>query len=63
MVPAAETHLQRAALRFPVTTIVTSAGCELHPTGAGIDRSFGYLLSAVAGPAGWWQAVRHAAPR
>jgi hypothetical protein len=40
MVPAAEAHLQRAALRFPVTTIVTSEGCELHPTGTGIDRSF-----------------------
>jgi predicted RNA-binding Zn ribbon-like protein len=46
--PEAEAHLQRAALRFPVTTVVTAEGCELHPTGNGIDRSFSYLLSAVA---------------
>lgn len=47
-VPDAEARLQRAALRFPVTTVVTADGCELHPTGNGIDRSFSYLLSAVA---------------
>ena len=60
MVPAAEAHLQRAALRFPVTTIVTSEGCELHPTGTGIDRSFSYLLSAVADLAsrGAWARVK-----
>ena len=46
--PEAEAHLHRAALRFPVTTVVTAEGCELHPTGIGIDRSFAYLLSAVA---------------
>jgi predicted RNA-binding Zn ribbon-like protein len=46
--PEAESHLQRAALRFPVSTVVTAEGCELRPSGAGIDRSFSYLLSAVA---------------
>jgi predicted RNA-binding Zn ribbon-like protein len=47
-VPEAEARLHRAGLRFPVTLVVTAEGCELRPTGAGIDRSFSYLLSAVA---------------
>lgn len=47
-VPEAEAHLRRAASRFPVTAVVTAQGCELQPAGVGIDRSFGYLLSAVA---------------
>ncbi|EWM10506.1 MULTISPECIES: CGNR zinc finger domain-containing protein [unclassified Kutzneria] len=60
MVSEAEAHLQRAALRFPVTTVVTADGCELHPTGTGVDRSFAYLLSAVADLAsrGAWARVK-----
>lgn len=59
-VPEAEAHLRRAALRFPVTTVVTADGCELHPTGTGIDRSFAYLLGAVADLAsrGAWTRVK-----
>lgn len=56
----AEAHLRRAALRFPVATIVTADGCELHPVGTGIDRSFAYLLAAVADLAsrGAWSRVK-----
>ncbi|MET7997044.1 CGNR zinc finger domain-containing protein [Amycolatopsis sp. NPDC005232] len=60
MVAESEAHLQRAALRFPVTTVVTAQGCELHPTGTGVDRSFSHLLSAVADLAsrGAWRRVK-----
>lgn len=59
-VPEAEAHLRRAALRFPMTTVVTADGCELHPTGTGIDRAFASLLGAVADLAsrGAWTRVK-----
>jgi predicted RNA-binding Zn ribbon-like protein len=60
MTPRAEAHLRRAALRFPLTTVITTEGCELHPTGTGIDRALASLLGAVAdlSSRGAWPRVK-----